>query len=142
MSNGSYQLETPKIGQNFRNMVNNRSESKKSRSTTSFLIHYSSIKTHHHIFHTSSNSLEIITCKCQNKNVKINPIPKPMSHATNRNDEYFKLAKCFSTVIHSGISLVVWANIFVYGSKIPLKIERLLLIHLPIIPTFPTLGGI
>lgn len=63
----------------------------------------------------SSFTAILLTCKCQNKNVNISPIPNPMNHETNKNDPHFKLAKYFNTVIHSGIFFVVWAKILVWN---------------------------
>lgn len=57
--------------------------------------------------------IELVTCKCQKRNVNIKPIPNPINQETKRKAPHLRLAKCLSTVIHSGISRVVCANICV-----------------------------
>jgi hypothetical protein len=46
------------------------------------------------------------------------PMPNPMNQATKRNEPHLRLANCFRTVTHSGISRVVCANIFVCRRRI------------------------
>lgn len=61
----------------------------------------------------STSTWAVPTCRCQNRNVNMSPIPKPMNHETNRKEPHLTFAKYLSTVTHSGISRVVWANICV-----------------------------
>lgn len=67
-----------------------------------------------------------VTCRCQKRNVKMSPMPKPMNQATNKNEAHLRFLKCESTVTHSGISLFVWANIFVCekSSRHSLRFDR------------------
>jgi hypothetical protein len=45
-------------------------------------------------------------------------MPNPMNQATKRNEPHLRLANCFRTVTHSGISRVVCANIFVCRRRV------------------------
>jgi hypothetical protein len=51
--------------------------------------------------HTPNNvGLPPMSCRYQNKNVNISPIPNPINQDTNSTDIYLKVANIFITAIH------------------------------------------